>query len=309
MRIGIIDVDGHNFPNYALMKIAAYHKSIGDSVEWATALFGKYDRIYKSKVFTFTKDDYDSYDCEIVKGGTGYDIKSKLPQEIDNIQPDYSIYGIKGVSYGFLTRGCPNKCKWCVVPIKEGNVYPYRDIEEILDGNKKAILMDNNILASKYGISQLKKIAQIECRVDFNQGLDARLITDDIAKILAKIKWIDYIRLACDKYSQVNSIITAYQLLKKHGYKKDIFCYFLIDEWEDTNERINALRKYKWLKLHGQPYRDFNNKKHIIPQWQKDMSRWMNRHNIYFSCEFKDYEPRKGFKCSEYYTMMKEISY
>lgn len=301
MNIGLIDVDGHNFPNLALMKISAYHKSKGDYVEWANPLFGNYDRVYKAKVFTFTKDNYDVYDCEIVKGGTGYDITSKLPKEIDDMQPDYSLYGINGISYGFLTRGCPNKCKWCIVPIKEGKVYPYRDIDEVANGNKKVVLMDNNVLASEYGIEQLKKIAENGYKIDFNQGLDARMITDKIASILAKIKWIDYIRLACDQKGQINSILKAHELLEKHGYKKDIFCYFLINDWNDVHERLNALRQYKWFKPHGQPYRDFNNPYQIIPQWQKDMAHWMNKHNIYYSCEFKDFEPRKGFKCIEYY--------
>lgn len=300
MKIGLIDVDGHNFPNYALMKISAYHKSIGDTVEWANPLFGKYDLVYKSKVFAFTPDNRDIYDCQVLKGGTGYDINSNLPDYIDNMQPDYSLYGIHNTSYGFLTRGCHNKCKWCIVPLKEGAVRPYRDIEEITNGNKKAILMDNNILASEYGIIQLEKIAKLGIRVDFNQGLDARLITDDIAKILSKIKWIDYIRLACDQKSQISHLIKAHDLLGKYGYKKDVFCYFLINDFDDANYRLESLRKYRWFVPHGQPYRDFNNHKQIIPQWQKDMAHWMNRRWLYRSCEFKDYEPRKGFKCIEY---------
>lgn len=301
MNIGLIDVDGHNFPNLALMKISAYHKSIGDNVEWANPLFDDYDRVYKSKVFTFTNDNYDIYNCEVIKGGTGYDIQSRLPIEIDAMQPDYSIYGIKDVSYGFLTRGCPNKCKWCIVPIKEGKIHPYRDIDEVANVNKKVILMDNNILASDYGIKQLIKILERGYRVDFNQGLDAKLITYDIAEILAKIKWIDYIRLACDNKYQINSILKAHELLEKCGYTKNIFCYFLINDWSDVNTRLNALRQYEWFSPFGQPYRDFNNSKQIIPQWQKDMARWMNRKWLYKSVDFIHYEPRKGFKCKQYY--------
>ena len=120
MNIGLIDVDGHNYPNLALMKLSAYHKQQGDNVEFASQLFGSYDRVYKSKVFTFTPDNMDIYDCEIVKGGTGYGIYTPLPNEIDLLQPDYTLYNIKDVAYGFLTRGCPNKCKWCIVPKKEG---------------------------------------------------------------------------------------------------------------------------------------------------------------------------------------------
>lgn len=301
MKIGLVDVDGHNFPNYALMKISAYHKAKGDTVEFANGLFGDYDKVYKSKVFTFTPDNLTPYDCEVIKGGTGYDITNKLPKEIDDMQPDYSLYGIEDVSYGFLTRGCPNKCPWCIVPKKEGVVSPYRDIDEVANGNNKVILMDNNILASDYGLQQLEKIAQRGYRVDFNQGLDARLITDDIAQVLANIKWIRYLRLACDKFGQVKSILKAHELLEKYGYRKEIFCYFLIDDWDDVWKRLDCLRQYKWFEPHGQPYRDFNNPNQVIPQWQKDLARWMDNKFLYKSCEFKDFEPRKGFKCSEYF--------
>lgn len=122
MKIGLVDVDRTKFPNLALMKISAWHKSQGDTVEWANALFANYDRVYKSKIFTFSPDDTTPYECEVVKGGTGYSLTTQLPKEIDDFIPDYSIYPQidKKTAYGFLTRGCPNKCKWCVVPIKEG---------------------------------------------------------------------------------------------------------------------------------------------------------------------------------------------
>lgn len=187
MDIGLIDVDGHGFPNLALGKIATYHKSLGDSVEWAMPMFGQYDRVYMSKVFSFTPDCQDHYDCEIVKGGTGYGSFEELPAEIDRLQPDYSIYPDidDKTAYGFLTRGCPNKCKWCIVPLKEGNVRPYMDIEEITMGGRRpnVVLMDNNILACEYGIAQLEKIADKGYRIDLNQGNYARLVTDDVERL------------------------------------------------------------------------------------------------------------------------------
>lgn len=211
MKIGLIDVDRTNFPNLALMKISQYHKQQGDEVEFACEIKAKlYDKIYISKVFNFTPDyQYTNlYDCEIVKGGTGYDLTSKLPDYIDRLQPDYSLYRSyidDRTSYGFLTRGCPNKCKWCVVPIKEGHVTPYMDIDEITqDGRRpKAILMDNNILACDYGIEQIDKIIQKGYRVDFNQALDARLVTDSVAKMLSKVKWLSAIRFGCDTPKQI----------------------------------------------------------------------------------------------------------
>ena len=130
MKIGLIDVDCHAkvkkwgatvYPNLALCKITAYHRNKGHAVEWAMPLFEEYDIIYRSKIFNFTPDDDRTYNAkQVICGGTGYSITSQLPQEIDECQPDYSIYPTvpRDISYGFLTRGCPNKCKWCVVPRK-----------------------------------------------------------------------------------------------------------------------------------------------------------------------------------------------
>ena len=140
MRVGLVDIDGHAkkkkwgatiYPNIALGKIARFHKEHGDIVEWAIP-FVHYDVVYMSKVFNFSPDDLTIYDADkIVKGGTGYDITSKLPEEIDRMQPDYSIYPNvpKDKAYGFLTRGCTNKCKWCVVPKKEGAIISYMDVD------------------------------------------------------------------------------------------------------------------------------------------------------------------------------------
>lgn len=123
MKIGLVDVDGHNFPNYALMKISAYHKAQGDEVEWANPFF-EYDKVYKSKIFTFTPDDLSPYNCEVVKGGTGYDIASKLPKEIEEFgEVDYSIYPQYPFSIQFLSRGCIRQCPFCLVREKEGYIH------------------------------------------------------------------------------------------------------------------------------------------------------------------------------------------
>lgn len=307
-NIGLIDVDSHNSPNYALMKISAYHKSIGDKVEWAMPIYcEEYDLVYKSKIFTFTPDDMYLYPCEVIKGGTGYDIKSKLPQVIDDMQPDYSIYPEvdNKTAYGFLTRGCPNKCKWCVVPIKEGAVSPYRDVEDISENGRRTnlILMDNNILASYYGLHQIEKIVEKKYRVDFNQALDARLVTEDVAKLLARVRWINQIRFGCDTPKQVDECERSMALIDKHRKKPASYImYTMIDK--DMNEaytRLSHFRDNKRVRIVAQPFRDFNNPKQEIPQWQRDMARWAMRREIYATCDFKDYEPRKGFKCELYF--------
>lgn len=212
MNIGLVNVDKTTFPNIALGKIAAYHKSQGDTVEWASPLFGNYDRVYISKIFTFTPDSANIWDCEIIKGGTGYSVGSKLPDEIDALQPDYSIYAHvdNKTAYGFLTRGCPNKCHWCVVPQKEGGIRPYMDVEEIaVNGRTNLVLMDNNVLACDYGIGQIEKIVSRRYRVDFNQGMSARLVTDDVARLLAKVRWISNIKFAADTPRQISEVEQA----------------------------------------------------------------------------------------------------
>ena len=240
--IGLIDVDGHAkkkkwgatiYPNLALCKIARWHKQQGDNVEWALPFF-HYDVIYKSKIFNFTPDDLTVYDAdEVIKGGTGYDIKSSLPDEIDRLQPDYSIYPSipNDTAYGFLTRGCPNKCLWCVVPRKEGRIRPYMDCEEIaIEGRNKLVLMDNNILAAgEYAIAQMEKIIAKGYKIDFNQALDARLMTDDFARLLAQMKWIDNrIRFGCDTHAQIAECERAMRMINSHGYRGQYFLYTMI---------------------------------------------------------------------------------
>lgn len=190
MRIGLVDVDGHNFPNMALMKLSAWHKLRGDAVEFADPLFDRYDRVYISKVFTFTPDYPHDFACEVVKGGTGYrDYAQLLPEEVEHTCPDYGLYGYPH-AVGFLTRGCVNRCPWCVVPHKEGGIRAHADIGEFLDGRRRAVLLDNNVLASEWGLAQIEKIIRLGVRVDFNQGLDARQIvrTPEIARLLARVK-------------------------------------------------------------------------------------------------------------------------
>ncbi len=305
MRVGILAVDSQ-YPNLALMKISAHHKKQGDDVEWYSP-FENYDIVYMAKVFSFTPEyGYYINADKVEKGGTGYDIEKKLSSEIDRLQPDYSLYPSieSNVAYGFLTRGCPNKCKWCVVPKKEGKIAPYMDVDEIaVDGRKNLILMDNNILASDYGLQQLEKIVARKYRVDFNQAIDARLVTPEIAELLAKVKWIKRIRFGCDTTGQIAECERAISLIDKFGYKGEYFFYcILLDDFNESFNRVNHWRnKGKRFLSHCQPFRDIDNPHQIIPQWQKDMAHWADRKFIFRSCEFKDFRPRKDFKCDVYF--------
>lgn len=288
MRIGLVDVDGHHFPNLALMKLSAYHKKIGDSVEWANPLFGSYDRVYKSKVFTFTTDDDTPWNCEVVKGGTGYGLFNELPEDIDCMCPDYSIYPQFTAAYGFLTRGCPNKCPWCIVPKKEGNIRAYSDIEDWLDGRKEAVIMDNNIIAHQHGLAQMEKIAAMGIRVDINQGIEAGRITPEIASLLSRMKFTRYIRIACDTRAALPSVEKAVERMKLAGIRPDkVFCYVLVKDVDDALYRIERLRQLG-VQPFAQPYRDFTN--NIEPtQEQKRLARWCNMKAIFKTVKWEDY--------------------
>lgn len=306
MKVALMAVDS-SYPNLALMKISAYHKRMGDEVFWYNEL-ENYDMVYMAKVFTFTPDYmYYIHADKVIKGGTGYDIHSSLPHCIDSMQPDYSIYPSipDNTAYGFLTRGCPNKCKWCIVPQKEGPITPYMDIEEIAVGKRnKIILMDNNILAAgDYGLCQIEKSIRLNLRIDFNQGLDARLVTEDNAPLLAMAKWIKLIRFGCDTPQQVKECDRAIELLDKYGYRGEYLLYcILLDDFRESFIRVNHWRiKGKRFLPYCQPYRDINDNSRIIPQWQKDMAGWADKKWIFRKCEFKDFEPRRGFRCREYF--------
>lgn len=208
MLIGIHDADAEHlksqnkFPNYALMKISAYHKARGDTVEWFFPM-KDYDIVYSSKVFDFTPENPFLPD-NTIKGGTGYGMFGELPQEIENMYPDYSIYPNCDYAIGFLTRGCPNKCAHCYVPQKEGNIRPYRTWQEVVrHDTDKLTLMDNNILACEHGIEQLKELSNTHYKIDINQAMSVFCVTPEIADILCKIKWQKYMRFSVDQKAQI----------------------------------------------------------------------------------------------------------
>ncbi len=228
-----------------------------------------YDRVYSSKVFDFTPDNPDLPD-DAIRGGTGYRdilISRELPPEIDAMQPDYSIYPDCDYAIGYLTRGCPNHCRWCVVPRKEGQIRSYRRWQEIVrHDTDKLVLMDNNILACEHGIKQLEGLIGTGYQIDLNQGMDARLVTDDIADILSRLKWIRFIRFSCDQKSQIKPIRRTIELLGRHGVKPyRIFIYLLVTaDLVDASERVEALKGYRAINLYAQAER--NERLGVVPK-------------------------------------------
>lgn len=290
MRIALHDGDSQtDFPNYALMKISAWHKAQGDEVEWWNPLL-TYDKVYSSKVFTFTPEN-PYLPPETIRGGTGYGIYEDLPDEIDAMFPDYSIYPNVNYAIGFLTRGCIRKCPWCVVPRKEGHIRPYRTWREIKRPDSRDIVfMDNNVLACPHGIDQMKDMIGEPIRIDFNQGLDARLITDDVADILSRLKWIRFIRMSADTDAMLDTVLTAIDRLKQRGMSPSrMFIYVLVQDVDSAERRCIALRNVG-ANPFAQPYRDFKTNTEPANELKK-LARWVNDKAVFKSVErFKDYK-------------------
>lgn len=292
MKIGLHDADKTRFPNLALMKLSAWHKAQGDQVEWFLPLAAhSYDRVYSSKVFSWTPEEPNLPQCTI-RGGTGYVITKDLPYEIEHIRPDYSIYPHFTASLGFTTRGCIRSCPWCIVPEKEGNIRAHTGIFEFLrPDSKELVLMDNNILALDWGIYQLEETIDLNLKVDCNQGLDARIIAENssISKLLAKIRWLKSIRLACDHKSQMEAVEKAVTAIRKYSGKKGNFsCYVLVKDIDDALERVEFLRSLG-VDPFAQPYREPGSKKEPA-KILKHFARWVNRKWIFKATSWADYK-------------------
>ncbi|MDE7261341.1 MAG: radical SAM protein [Oscillospiraceae bacterium] len=290
MRIGLVAVDGHSgFPNLALMRLSAWHKSQGDQVEWWNGL-AHYDRVYLSKVFTFTPDvDTVINADEIVTGGTGYKDYGVLPPAVEAMPPDYSLYPNFSRAIGFMTRGCSRRCPWCLVPRKEGMIRPAATWEEIKrHDSREIVFLDNNVLASDFGLEQIDRMGGEPVWVDFNQGLDARLIIPEAARMLARLHWIRFIRFSCDTSDMVPVVEQAAAYLRDAGAAPSRFwAYVLVQNVEDAHRRVLALRDMG-ITPFAQPYWDYDGGEPTLRQ--KAFARWVNQKSIFKSCDWADYQ-------------------
>lgn len=292
MKIGLLDVDGHNFPNLALMKISAWHKEQGDSVNWWIG-FEHYDRVYVSKVFTFTEDvDACIQADEIIKGGTGYDLQNKLPDDVEMMFPDYSLYGITDTAYGFLTRGCPRNCPFCIVGEKEGlKSVQVAELWNFWNGQKEIKLLDPNITAFKGCDRLFQDLIDSKAWVDFTQGIDIRFMTEKRAEMLNTMK-IKTIHFAWDNYE-----FSTYDKLKKFRpllkYDSRKLRVYVLTNFNTTIEQ-DLERIYKLRELDYDPYVMIY-EKWKAPKRIKEMQRWVNNKIIWRTCDrFENYSRKIG---------------
>ena len=313
-RIGLIDVDGgKSFPNLALMKISAWHKAQGDDVSWYNPFDGWYDDVYLSKVFSFTPDyDYCINATHVHRGGTGYCIdlvdgkevfhkerNHELPYEVEHIYPDYSLYPnlTADTAFGFLTRGCPRGCSFCIVAGKEGRCSrKVADLKEFWNGQKKIVLCDPNILACPDWKDLLTQLRDSHALVDFNQGLDIRMMTRERIDLLNQIK-IAEIHFAWDRYQDKDLILPKFKLFSEHTTirKKNtehaaiVYTLVNFDSTLDQDlERIYTLREMGYWA-----YVMIYDKEHCDPIY-KALSRWVNNRFVFAKCpRFEDYTQKQ----------------
>lgn len=303
MRIGLVDVDSRNFPNLVLMKLSAWHKAQGDTVEWWWGL-GQYDRVYMSKVFdeTYSPDLSEPLNAkEIIKGGTGYGLDNCLPDAVEHIYPDYSIYPdlTKETAYGFLTRGCPRGCSFCIVTRKEGrSSTKAADLSEWWRGQKYIKLLDPNLLACPEHMDLLGQLADSGAWVDFTQGLDIRLTNARNVELIQRVR-TQTIHFAWDDPAQdMTEYFRRFKDLSGIRDYRKLGVYVLTNygDGETVDEKVeNALRRINPLRDLGyNPYVMIYDKPNA-PKEIRMLQRWCNNRIIFRTePDFYRYDPKRG---------------
>lgn len=299
------------FPNLCLMKISAWHKRQGDTVEWYNG-FTHYDRVYISKVFSTTPESKMVINAdEVRRGGSGYNIRLidgrevwhectdptfdiRLPYEIEHIMPDYSIYPmVKDTAFGFLSRGCPRACSFCHVAAKEGRrSYKVSDLSEWWNGQRNICLCDPNILACNEWRDLLRQLADSKAKVDINQGMDARLLTREKVDLLNQIN-LATIHFAFDDYRQKDTILRGLKCFADNFHRKldkgHFAQVFVLTNFDTTHEQ-DLERIYILRDMGFEPYVMIYDKAHAAP-FYKSLQRWVNMRAIFHRVKtFEEYD-------------------
>jgi radical SAM superfamily enzyme YgiQ (UPF0313 family) len=293
MKVSLIQVDG-KWPNIALMKLSTYHKAKGDKV--ALNLIGA-DKVYISAIFAQNRAKvlglaqfHKILSKEVVIGGSGVNLKTELPSEVENQIPDYSLYGIN-YSMGFTSRGCPRKCEPCIVPEKEGLI---REAPMNWIQHKQAKLFDNNFLASPKWKEKLRYFQEQDIEICMTQAFDIRLVNNEVAKELAETKSRNnaFTRrcyyFAFD-YPNLETVIDAkMKILKDYGIAPYCQSYFVLVGFNTTHEQ--DLRRVQFL--HDKGAMAFVMKYHNKDPYLNKLANWCNK-RYYKVCKFEDFNKRE----------------
>ena len=287
MKIGLMQVDG-KYPNLALMKLSAWHKTQGDKVRLCSPIdAAAFDRVYASKVFTWSDDSYVPDKAE--RGGTGWNLR-KLPEEVEHMCPDYELFNCD-YAMGYLTRGCIRECRFCIVPSKEGKIKHNADVTEFWRGQKLIKLLDPNFTAHPNRGKYMDQLKGTGALIDFTQGLDARLIDRGFAMHFTKLKLSRYTHVAWDDMSHEKRILQGIRMLAGYLNPSRIIVYVLIGF--DTNENEDLYRVEKLRDMGVEPFVMAYDRG---DPYQKRLARWCNHKAIFKTVEWEDYNQTHAIK-------------
>ncbi len=272
MKVAVIQVDG-KMPNLALMKLYAWHKEKGDEVVIIDLSSHQFDQLYGSKIFM---------------GGSGYDLQGRLPPEIEAITPNYAAFNAD-YSIVFTSRGCIRDCGFCIVREKEGSSQEMDFKSQIL--HSKVLVMDGNFLGSSKWKEKLQYFISNSLKVSFDQGLDIRLIDDEKAELLSKVKFHDRnfngraIHFAFDNIDMEKVFREKLEILLKYIPYSYIRIYMIVGYdsiFEEDYKRFEIINSYRCDPF-VMVYNNRSGKK------LRAFARWVNR-RIYKKCKFEEYD-------------------
>jgi hypothetical protein len=284
MKIGLIDVDS-KIPNLALMKLSAYYQSKGHIVKWWNA-FESFDKIFASKIFKESKTPY--LPKGTIKGGSGWNLKTKLDSEIEHIYPDYSLYNIQ-YAMGYITRGCMNRCPFCIVPEKEGYIYRNAQLEEFWAWQTHLVLLDNALTDYIHADEVLQQIIDNKIHLDLQQGFNIRTIKPKIAQLLTQIKlwkgkqW----HIAWDNIKEEKTVMAGIQILNDAGIRNyKLMCYILVNYNSTLEEDLYRIKILDDLDI--DPFVMIYNRP-AAEKIYKKLGRWCNRPQLRKTIEFNNF--------------------
>lgn len=273
--------------NIALMKLARYHRDRGHDIGFHAPVFDcDSDILYCSKLFRFTADYEYQVARNIVKGGTGYDVKGKLPEDIDSILDlDYSIYPDCDYSMQFFSRGCIRKCPFCVVREKEGRIHPVIPMNLNPHG-KRIHVLDNNFFANPEWREAGRVLKSYGQPVDFSSGIDIRLFDEEQAIFLNELRLFKQVHIAWDNPRQRidKKIQQAIKCIKP--YK--LMCYVLIGYWSTPEEDLYRVERLRELGV-----APFVMAFDRTNRYQRDFQRWCNHKAIFGSVPWNEYNKKR----------------